>query len=79
MGFENQGKKPCAASVFYCLILDSNAIDQSFSDWCDCFGYDDDSISAFNTYQKCCNIAKQMNTVFSRNQIETLKTMLRDY
>lgn len=70
---------PCAADVLYSLVLDSSAIDTSFDYWCDEYGYDADSISAFNTYQQCCKIAKEMRQVFNHAQIEALRGMLEDY
>lgn len=71
--------QPCAANVLYSLIQDSSAIDTSFEYWCSDYGYDSDSISAFNTYQTCCKIAKEMRQVFNHVQIETLRGMLEDY
>lgn len=70
---------PCAADVLNSLILDSSAADMSFNDWCDDYGFDNDSISAFNTYQLCCKAAHDLRQVFSRAQIETLRTLLEDY
>lgn len=71
--------KPNNSDIIYSLLLDSEASDYSFSDWCDCFGYDSDSISAFNTYQQCENIGKQLKKVFSREQIEAMREALQDY
>lgn len=70
---------PCAADVLYSLVSDSSAIDTSFDYWCADCGYDTDSISAFNTYQKCCEIAKELRSVFTHAQIETLRGLLEDY
>lgn len=70
---------PTAASVLYSLVMDMAALDTSFEYWCAGFGYDNDSISAFNIYQQCCNIGKQMKQVFTNKQIETLREMLQDY
>lgn len=70
---------PCAANVLYSLIQDSSAIDTSFEYWCADYGYDSDSISAFNTYQACCKIAKELRQVFNHVQIETLRSLLEDY
>jgi hypothetical protein len=70
---------PCAADVLYSLLMDSYAADQSFNDWCADYGYDNDSISAFNTYQSCCATADKMRKVFTRSQIEQLREMLQDY
>ena len=49
---------PGVASVLHSLMLDAQALDQSFADWCDDLGYDDDSISAFDTYRACCENGK---------------------
>jgi len=70
---------PCAADVLYSLILDSSAINTSFEYWCSDYGYDSDSISAFDTYLKCCEIAKDLRRVFNHKQIETLRSLLEDY
>ena len=70
---------PCAAYVLYSLILDSSAIDTSFDYWCSDYGYNADSISAFNTYQACCKIAKELRQVFTRAQLETLHELLEGY
>ena len=70
---------PCAADVLYGLILDSSAIDTSFEYWCSDYGYDADSISALNTYQACCKIAKELRQVFTNAQVETLRGLLEDY
>ncbi len=70
---------PCATDVLYSLVLDSSAIDTSFDYWCSDYGYDADSISAFNTYQACCKIAKELRQVFTNAQVETLRGLLEDY
>ena len=70
---------PCPADVLYSLVLDSSAIDTSFDYWCSDYGYDADSISALNTYQACCKIAKELRQVFTNAQIETLRGLLEDY
>lgn len=72
-------QKPCSADVLHSLTLDSSAIDTSFDYWCSDYGYDTDSISAFNTYQQCCKIAKELRQVFTNAQVETLRGLLEDY
>lgn len=67
---------PYAADVLHSLILDSSAIDTSFDYWCSNYGYDADSISAFNAYQACCKTAKELRRVFTRAQLETLHELL---
>ena len=70
---------PTPASVLYCLLLDAQSGDESFNDWCDNFGYDNDSISAFNTYQACCEIEKKLGAIISRPQLEELRELLEEY
>jgi hypothetical protein len=70
---------PNAACVLYSLVMDSEAINGSFDNWCSNFGYDSDSIKALNTYQECCKIGKEFNKLFDRTELEALREMLQDY
>lgn len=70
---------PTAASVLHCLLLDSQAAHESFNDWCDNFGYDNDSMKAFQTYQACCETGKKLSQVFTSNQLNILSELLEDY
>lgn len=70
---------PTHASVLYCLLLDSSALDTSFTYWADEFGYDQDSLKALNIYNSCCDNAKLLNTVFNRQQQNDLSELLEDY
>lgn len=70
---------PHPASVLYCMLSDADALNQSFFDWCDNYGYDNDSRSAERTYQACCKIGEKLRHVFSRPQIEAISEMLQDY
>ncbi len=70
---------PRAASVLYSLLMDGQALDISFNNWCDECGYDPDSMKAFSIYQACCEIGKKMHTMFNRENRETLAKLLEDY
>ena len=72
-------KQPQVAAVLHCLLSDAEAGNESFSNWCDNFGHDSDSITAFNTYQACEKTAKQLNNLFNREQLQTLRDLLQDY
>ena len=72
-------KQPQIAAVLYCLLSDADAGNESFSNWCENFGYNSDSITAFNTYQACEKTAKQLNNLFNREQLRTLRDLLQDY
>lgn len=66
-------KKPDIKDVLYCLCSDAEAIDMSFHDWCGTFGYDDDSISAFNIYKECCeNGYKLAKALGGRKKVEKI-------
>ena len=70
---------PDAAGVIYSLTLDASATEQSFSDWCTEYGYDDDSMKAFRLYTDCCNTGKQLHRLFSEWQLNVLRELLQDY
>lgn len=84
-GFAVQGKYatfvpvPASASVIWCLLLDSSAVNGSFDDWCADNGYDTDSRKALETYLECQQTATKLLKVFTNSQIETLQAMLEDY
>lgn len=71
--------KPSAASVLYSLLLDFETSHQSFSHWCDAFDYNSDSMKDFNLYQQCCEIGKQLSTIFNHEQRKALSEALQDY
>jgi len=70
---------PKAAGVLYSLIMDGEALDQSFYDWCACFGYDEDSRKAEAIYFACCENGKNIRKTFSREAVEEIKEALQDY
>lgn len=72
-------KKPTNSDIMYSILLDAAAGDQSFNDWCDDFGYDQDSMKAFKMYQACCEEGVNLKKTFTREQIEEMRTALEDY
>ena len=70
---------PCAADVLYSLILDAEACEQSYQDWCDNFGYESDSIKALNTYRACEAIGHELRKVFDHATRESFRNVLQDY
>lgn len=77
--FNHKPKAPNNSDIMYSLLTDSEASNYSFSEWCDDFGYNPDSISALNIYQQCEKIGKQLNKVFSREQLQAMREALQDY
>ncbi len=72
-------KAPTLEAVLHSLALDSEAIEMSFNDWCDNLGYDNDSMKAFGMYQACCESAKKLNLIYTREEIKQIKEALQDY
>jgi len=52
---------PTAAEVLSCLLSDSQAIDQTFEEWCDNFGYDPDSRAAEATFLACRSTSHKLH------------------
>jgi hypothetical protein len=46
-------KTPTASDLVWAVVIDSEALNESFKDWCDNFGYTTDSIKARSTYRAC--------------------------
>lgn len=55
--------KPELEDILHSMAMDGTAADESFQDWCDNFGYDTDSLKAFNTYQACMASAKDVRAL----------------
>jgi hypothetical protein len=70
--------KPKIADVMYSLFIDAEASDYNFSDWCDMFGYSDDSIKALNVYRQCLETATNLRKYFTLEQRESIKTIIQD-
>lgn len=76
----NQPKpvKPKIADVLYSLFMDANAANLNFSDWCDEYGYSDDSIKALNTYKQCLEIATALRKYFSPEQRAAIQSIIEE-
>jgi hypothetical protein len=70
---------PHAADVLQSLILDGEAVNESFLDWCANYGYSDDSIKALNTYNECCKTGEILRKFFPREALQALRDALQDY
>lgn len=54
-------KPPTIDDVLYSLVMDSDAAQATFEEWCDNLGYDYDSIKAFEAYRACQNNANKLH------------------
>lgn len=78
-GTKLQLKEPEIADVLYSLLLDGDAINYTFPEWCDNFGYDSDSKQAEKTYNACVENGRKLQNIFSPKELDTLLEMLEDY
>lgn len=70
---------PTAASVLYSLLSDAQGSEQAFDYWCGDYGFDSDSIKAFNIYNACCAIRHKLYALFNPEQRQKLNQLLEDY
>lgn len=70
---------PEVCGIIHSLNLDSQALNESFPNWCENFGYDSDSIKALNIYNACCETAKKYFSIVDRATREALEVILADY
>ncbi len=69
---------PTAADVLHSLILDANARDETFPEWCDSFGHSDDSIKAKATYDACILSGIQITRLLG-DDFAAFETAAQDY
>lgn len=77
--FRNKPIRPKVADVLYSLILDTSAADENFFDWCENYGYSNDSIKAMNIYKECLEIAQILRKHFSPDTLRQVRELLQDY
>ena len=79
-GLRKQGKpvRPTNADVLHSLFMDASASDFNFSDWCDEYGYSDDSLKALNTYKACLDIARALRKHLSPEQRAQIQEIIQD-
>ena len=70
---------PTSAVVLYCLLLDAERGQYTFHEFCQHYGFDEDSRKALDTYLVCQNTSMKLNTIFKHDEIAHLQTLLEDY
>lgn len=70
-------KKLNIDDVLHCLLSDADALNYTFEDWADCYGYDLDSIKAMEVYKACQNNGKKLKKFI--NNIEQAMEKFQDY
>lgn len=70
--------RPTVADIMYSLFNDASAADENFSDWCDNYGYSDDSIKALNLYKACTEVAKNLRRQFDLETRAKIQTVIQE-
>ncbi len=71
--------RPTAADVLHALVGDAEASSMTFDEWCDAFGYDNDSRKAFAVYEACQDTAEDLYRVADCGVVNALREALADY
>jgi hypothetical protein len=71
--------KPNATELLYGLILDSDSASETFEDFCDTLGFDEDSRKALELYLECQKVGGKLNKVLGYSLINLLREALEDY
>jgi hypothetical protein len=70
--------RPTVADVLHSLFSDASAADENFSDWCDNYGYSDDSIKALNMYKACTEVAKNLRQQFDPETRAKIQSVIQE-
>ena len=71
-------KFPQIADVLHALFMDADAADYNFIEWCDNYGYSNDSIKALNTYKECLDTAANLRRFFNKEQRDAIYMAVQD-
>jgi hypothetical protein len=73
-------KTPTASDLVCSVAIDSEALNESFSEWCDSFGYSTDSITARSTFKACQRNGQRLTDLIGNAEIfSQLVESARDY
>lgn len=73
-----QPKKPSVKDILYSMVMD-DVSDMNFDDFCNEFGYGNDSIKALETYRACEKQTKAYYNMFDAEERGILRELLEDY
>lgn len=70
--------RPSIADVLHSLFSDASAANENFSDWCDNYGYSDDSIKALNLYKACTEVAQNLRRQFDPETRAKIQAVIQE-
>ena len=76
---EPKPKAPSVADVLHGLTLDASAENDNFRDWCENYGYSDDSIRALNMYRQCLDTGVALRKYLGRDVVAQITKQLEDH
>ena len=78
LGLRKNGRpvKPTESAVLEALMLDAQAAETNFVDWCAEFGHSDDSIKAFNMYRACLETAVMLRKYYTKDQLDAARAAM---
>lgn len=71
--------KPDNVGILHSLVLDSDVLDYSFDNWCDMYGFDNDSRKSHKIYEQCIENAHRLKKCFDAASLQNLRNILQDY
>jgi hypothetical protein len=71
-------RKPIIKDVLYSMIAD-DVSNMDFAEFCDTFGYDNDSIKALEIFKACQKQTKAYYNMFDEEERKILQELLQDY
>ena len=71
-GYGHKGNAPRLPEVLECLCTDN--ADYTFDEFCDCYGYDNDSRKAEKIYKACIKQSKKNKSFFGNTYSDLLDT-----
>ena len=71
-------RKPRKKDILYSMVME-DVSDLSFDDFCNEFGYDNDSIKALKIYKNCKKQTEIYYEMFDMEEREALRELLEDY
>lgn len=70
---------PKIRDVLYSVVLDSDAADETFDDWCWNTGFDNDSRSAERTYNACRENGLLLRKMIGADAVAKFRELFQDY
>lgn len=71
-------KKPTKKDVLHSIMMD-DVSNMNFNNFCDEFGYDNDSIKALKIYEECLKETEAYYNMFDSEEREVLRELLEEY